>query len=80
MNSAAIYRMEAEIGLPPLYNGPRISGVMYFLSLKPVIKLKYECRPNDKILMLFYYTEAGDKDANNDENCHGNLLLPHWIS
>ena len=35
MDAAAIYRTEAEIGLLPLKNGPRISGVTYSLCLKP---------------------------------------------
>ena len=35
MDDAAIYRREAEIGLLPLYNGPRISGVTYPHCLQP---------------------------------------------
>ena len=27
--------------------------------------------------VLFYYTDAGDKFANNDDYFHGNLLIPY---
>ena len=30
--------------------------------------------------ILFHYTDAGDKAANNDADFHGNIFLPHWIS